>query len=675
MDIGGTFTDAVLIEESTGKTINLKVPSSRSAPWKPVLEVIDRLAGEHGVQPHEITYFVHGTTLATNTLIERNGARTGLLVTRGFRDLMELGRVRMDDLLDFAIEAQLPLVSRNDVVEIDERILADGTVDIPLKPAQVRDAGRALVDDGAEALAVCFLHSYRYPAHEQAAGAELRMDLEDFYVAVSSEIWPELSEYERGIVAVIEAYVGKRMAAYFRDLTAGLRDKGVTANMLVTRSNGGVMTAETAASSAAETLLSGPASGVVGASYSGHVAGVAKIVAFDMGGTSAEVSVIDGDPVLSNESRVGGFPAVMPAVDVDSVGAGGGSIAWIDAGGVLKVGPRSAGSEPGPVCLGRGGTEVTVTDAYVELGIIDPDRFLGGELKLRRDLSHVALEALGARLGVSAVDAADAIVQVATTNMYAGLVPLAAKKGIELADFAMLPYGGAGPTHACMLAEETGIRRVVVPPAPGTLCALGALTTDIKTHYVRSVYDKLEDVRREDMVEAVRTMETEARAWLSGQNLETTGVEVQSSADIRYVGQGFYLNVPWPAGDGPADLTALQEAFHQRHERLFRYSDPASPIEILAVRLQIVGTIARPPAPARPLAREHHDRVQRTRKVYSKGEYLDASVHAREDLRPGELLPGPCVVEQYDTTTYVTAAYEATVDDAFNLVITEKGSK
>jgi N-methylhydantoinase A len=669
IDIGGTFTDAVLVNERTGSVHVLKVRSSRREPGKAVLAALQRVSSDHGVEPAQIRYFVHGTTLATNTIIERSGASTGLLVTKGFRDILEIGRMRMLDVLDYSAEALVPLVPRDRVIEIPERMLANGQVRTPLDPDDVTSAVSLLTDDGVQALAVCFLHSYSFGAHERAAGAVVRQQAPDLYLALSSEVWPELREYERAVVAVIDAYVGPRMTGYFGAIEDALRAEGVLAPILVTRSNGGIMTAHTARTSAAQTLLSGPASGVMGAADVARQAGFTRIIGFDMGGTSAEIAIVDGEPLLSTEGQVGDFPVVMPSVDVSSIGAGGGSIAWRDTGGVLKLGPQSAGSDPGPACLSRGGTEPTVTDAYVHLGIIHPDRFLDGQIPLDASLSAAALTRLGDQFGISSRDTADAIMHVATANMYAQLVPLLARKGVEVNDLVLVAYGGAGPTHACLLAEDTGIRRVLIPPSPGTLCARGALTMDVKSDYVRTFRRALDEIADHELEEAFIAMEASARAWLDAEAIPVDGVRLDRSAEMRYIGQGFSINVACPtsfeSGEGCAELA---RRFHARHEVIFRHNDPEGPVDLTTLRLTIVGLTPKPPTvklSPNGAASPRHE----TRTVYYDGSELTCAVYSRADLHAGDRFPGPCIVEQYDTTTFVTPSFTVTCDTYGNLLL------
>jgi N-methylhydantoinase A len=668
IDIGGTFTDAVLINEQSGEIRVLKVLSTPEAPWQAVVGALHQIAADQGIAPSAIRYFVHGTTLSTNTVIERTGARTGLLVTEGFKDILEIGRMRVPDFYDLFTVPTRPLVERGDVAEIPERVLAGGRVRLAIDPTDVaRRAGR-LIDDGVRAVAVCFLHAYTHGRHESIAGDVVRREFPSIHVSLSSEVWPELREYERAVVTVIDAYVGPRMAEYFAQVERLLRREGVTAPILVTRSNGGIMSAAAAGRSPAQTLLSGPASGVMGASHLARAAGFSKVIALDIGGTSADIAIIDDAPLVSTESRVGDFPIVIPAVDVTSIGAGGGSIAWCDAGGVLKVGPRSAGAHPGPACLGRGGTEPTVTDAYVHLGIIHPDRFLSGQLRLRPDLSEAALGRLAMQLDTSSQEVAEAILDVATANMCADFVPLAAKRGIEPSDYVLLAYGGAGPTHACLFAEEAGLRRVIVPPSPGTLCALGALTMDVQADYVRSVLRAASELTDSDLSDAYAQLERAAAAWLREEAIPVDGVELRRSAEMRYVGQGFEINVPWPSGAAADGPRALAEAFHDRHHALFRHSDRRAGVEIRSIRVSIVGRTPKPPQ-SRPAPAGSTTPEGELRRVFFRGGYRDCAVYDRQSIATGDPVPGPCIIEQYDSTTFVTPGFTVRCDEFANLIL------
>ncbi len=673
IDIGGTFTDFSLLDETTG---DLHVLKTASVPDKPELAVFDglaRLAAARGVQPADVAYFIHGTTLAVNTIIERTGAKTAVLVTRGFRDILSIGRHRIPDVFNFFTELPLPLVPRARVVEVAERCHADGRIlQVPDEGA-VAAAVRALVADGVEAFAVSFLHAYKNCGNEARVRQVIEAVAPGAYISVSSDLWPQMREYERTLVSVMNAYVGRRMATYFADLEAGLRGLGLRAPVLTTKSNGGVMNAREAGQRPVETLLSGPAAGVIGASFVARSAGFPRVITLDMGGTSADVAIVDGEPRYSTENHVGDFPVIMPAIDVTSIGAGGGSIAWADTEGVLKVGPRSAGATPGPACYGLGGTQPTVTDAYVTLGIIDPARFLGGTIPLDPGLARQAVDRLGRELDLDADRAAEAIVRVATSQMYATLVPLLARKGIDLDEFTLLAFGGAGPTHGFLLAREVGIQRVIVPLHPGVLCATGSLVADVRRDFVRTMHVALVRPKASallaQMREGFRALSEAGTAWLTAQHLEFSSAAIVWTADLRYLGQSFELTIPVTEAV-LADQTgeALRQAFQAHYRRVYGYTDEHADLEVLDIRTSAVGVTRKPPvAPVRTLSGNEAARWRR-RSVFHDGAVHETLVIERQQLGPGIRFEGPAVVEQYDTTTYVPPGFRVTVDTLGNLI-------
>ncbi|TMI82468.1 MAG: hydantoinase/oxoprolinase family protein, partial [Bacillati bacterium ANGP1] len=433
VDIGGTFTDLLLLDPGTGKSHLLKVPSTHSSA-EAIAAGLEELRKRHHIALSQIAYFSHGTTLAVNTLVQRSGAKVGVLITRGFRDVLELRRLRLPKANDFFVPRPISLVPRRYVKEVDERITADGQIYIPLQREDVVRRAQELVNEGIEALAICFLHSYRNPAHEILAKRCVEALHPRLYVCTSAELWPQQREYERSLVSVINAYVGERMRSYLNALEEDTRKLGVACRIFATKSNGGVMNARSGAERPVETLLSGPASGVIGAVHLGRLLGDDRLVTFDMGGTSVDIAISQGSIPYSTENTVGDFPVILPAVDVVSIGAGGGSIAWTDMEGVLKVGPQSAGADPGPACYGRGSEAATVTDAYLVLGIVSPDNFLGGQMKLHPDTARAAIERVGKRLGLNSYETADAILQVATSNIYAAMLPQMARRGVDPRD-------------------------------------------------------------------------------------------------------------------------------------------------------------------------------------------------------------------------------------------------
>ena len=663
MDVGGTFTDLILMDEASGAFVVGKTDSRPERPREAILEGLQGLLDREGVQQQEVRSLVHGTTLGLNTLLQRSGATTGLLITQGFRDVLELRRVRLPGAPSFYAVTPRPLVKRRHVRELDERILANGRVYRPLDPQEAVGKARELQAQGVQALAICLLHAYRNPLHEQEAAQAIREALPDLYVCASSELWPQQREYERALVTTMNATIGPRLREHFASLEQDLRPTRV----LSTKSNGGVMTAQAAARSPAETLLSGPAAGVTAAAHLGKVTGRTRLIAFDMGGTSADISIVDGEVGFSSESQIGDFPLILPAVDVTSIGAGGGSIAWVDPSGVLKVGPHSAGAQPGPACYGRGGTEPTVTDAYVACGLIAPDEFLGGQLSLSRDLARQALARLGQTLALSPEDVASGILRVATAAMYAEFLPLMAQHGVDHRAFALLAYGGAGPTHAFLLAREVGIRTVVVPPSPGTLCALGCLLADLRADFVRTVYAALDDGSRDQLASELTDLETQAHAWLAEQGASNATREIVRWADLRYRGQSFEVPVQLSRGGLPG-LTELPELFHARHQAVYGFNDPQAAIEVINLRVQAVGGVAKPDRLTPRPAEGAPSRPPRRRSVLLDGEHLEATVYAREALAPDSRLNGPAIVVQYDTTTFVPPNYRVTVDEWLNLV-------
>jgi len=669
VDIGGTFTDFVLLNESSGALDILKIPTTPRAPASAVTEGVRMLARRLGIDPAAIDYFVHGTTLAVNTLIERSGSPTGLLVTSGLEDILELRRLRLPDPQNFFTDPPAPLAPREAVRGIDERLGPTGTVEraVDLDEAEAKAAD--LVAAGCRALAICFLHAYANDAHEAAVKQRVAARFPDLFVCTSSEVWPQRREYERTLLTTINAHVGERMRSYFRALERELRGLGITSPILSTKSNGGVMTARTAGERSVETLFSGPASGVIGAHWVATQAGFPHVITFDMGGTSADVSVITDRPSFSSEAQAGDFPILMPSIDVKSVGAGGGSIAWVDRSGVLKVGPHSAGSEPGPASYGRGGAEPTVTDAYLALGWLNPERFAGGDVRLDRGAARDALARLGDRLGMGVEDIAWAIVEVATANMYARFMPFLTSRGVNAEDYAIVAYGGAGPTHACLLAQELGLTRVLVPRVPGALCALGCLVADLRADFVRVSGARCDHLAPAALEQAFLRLESDARAWLQREGLAVAAYRFERSADMRYVGQSFELTAPLP--DRVTDtLAPTLEAFYRVYQDVYGYVDRDAPVEIVDLRMQVVGLTPKPRAvaghPNGGTAAEGGPAPRR--RLYWAGRTVDAVVYQRAALRRRDRMTGPVVIEQDDTTTLVPAGFAVRVDEQLNVI-------
>ncbi|MPZ89519.1 MAG: hydantoinase/oxoprolinase family protein, partial [Nitriliruptorales bacterium] len=623
-----------------------------------VLQAVDEALAEAGVDPAEVAYVAAGSTIALNTIIERSGSKAGLVVTRGFRDVLEIRRTRLPDAPSFEAARPVALVRRALVAEVDERLDAGGAVLRPLDHRALQGEVERLVDSGIVALAISFLHSYRNPAHERTARDLVAERWPNLFVCTSSAIWPERREYERTLVTVMNAYVGPRMRAYYADLQSRLRERGLACPILVTQSNGAMLSIDEAASTPVRTVLSGPAVGVTGAARLGAQAGTPRTFTLDMGGTSADMSVVDGSPRLGTESLIGDFPLFMPAVSIDTIGAGGGSIAAIDEHGVLKVGPRSAGAVPGPACYDLGGTEPTVTDAYLLTGILGEHDLLGGAMRLSRVRAEAAVAGLAQRLGMSMAAAAEAVLRVATANMYAELLPLIARHGVDHREFVLMAYGGAGPVHAFLLASEVGISAVIVPPAPGAMCALGGALTDLAMDFVRSGRWELSATAAIEGVFA--RLEEDARRWLAEQGLAADEAVYERSADMRYVGQSYELTVD--LGNGLA-----AEEFHRRYEQVYSYRDQAGGVEVLHLRLLARVPTRRPAAAGRDAVGSGALAPVGMRLVTHCGTERPVPVYRRADLPTGWRTDGPVIITQYDTTTFVTPGFDLTVDRHGNL--------
>jgi len=669
VDIGGTFTDFVLLNEASGAVEILKIPTTPRAPADAVADGVRILSRRLTIDPAVIDYFVHGTTLAVNTLIERSGSPVGLLVTSGLEDILEIRRLRLPDPQNFFTDPPAPLAPREMVRGIDERLGPSGGVERALDVEDAEAKAAELVAAGCRALAICFLHAYANDEHEAAVKRRIEARFPGLFVCTSSDVWPQRREYERSLLTTINAHVGERMRTYFRSLEHDLRALGVASPILSTKSNGGVMTARTAGERSVETLFSGPSSGVIGAHWVAAQAGFPRVITFDMGGTSADVSVITDRPSYSSEAQAGDFPILMPSIDIKSVGAGGGSIAWIDRSGVLKVGPHSAGSEPGPACYGRGGTEPTITDAYLTMGWLNPARFAGGGVPLDPAAARGALTTLGRRLGMEAEEIAWAIAEVATANMYARFTPFLTSRGVNAEEYAVVAYGGAGPTHVCLLAQELGLSRVLIPRIPGALCALGCLVADLRADFVRVLDARCAGLSPAALEASFQMLETEAHAWLEREGLAVTAHRFERSADMRYVGQSFELTAPLPDRiDGSLD--PVLEAFYRVYHDVYGYVDREAPVEIVDLRMQVVGVTPKPASlDAPPAAGPRAAAPAAARPIYWNGQMVEAAVYQRAALQAGDRLTGPALIEQDDTTTIVPAGFSAAVDAQLNVIM------
>jgi len=676
VDIGGTFTDATLIDEATGHVAIAKTLTTPADPSEGFMAAVERAVREAGVTARDVTFVVHATTVATNAIIEGKVARSGFVTTEGFRDLLEIGRQVRPTLYDPQFEKPRPLVPRDRAVGVVERLGPKGEVLTPLDERSVRDAAALLARERVESVAVCLLHAYVNPAHERRVGEILAEELPGVPVSLSSEVAPEFREYLRASTTVINAVVRPVVGRYLERIERRLAEAGIGAKLLVMQSSGGVFGADAAARRPVFMVESGPAAGVIAAAHLGAGIGRPDILSFDMGGTTAKVGLIrDGRPSVTKDYQVGahagagiggmslaGYPVRTPVVDLVEIGAGGGSIAWVDSGGLLRVGPRSAGADPGPVCYRRGGVEPTVTDANVVLGRLNPSYFLGGELELDVDAARRAIEERCARpLGLSLVEAANGIVEIANAAMVNALHLISVQRGYDPRDFLLVAFGGAGPVHANALARDAEMPTVLVPRSPGIFSATGLLATDLKRDAARTIMRRLEELDPAELEQAFAELERAGAKELAAEGVAPDRIEFVRQLDLRYVGQSYELTVP--AGD---DLPAR---FHAEHDRTYGFSAETEPVECVGVRLQTVGRIARPPL--RTLERGDAPPPKATRRVYfaEAGGYVDCAVHDRYALPAGARLAGPAVVEELDSTTVVHPSYTARVDDVGNIWI------
>lgn len=655
VDTGGTFTDVVVWRD--GRLSNRKVLST---PEDPSRAVFEGLAGV--LDDPQAAFIVHGTTVATNALLQRRGGRVALVTTAGFEDVLAIGRQTRRALYSLQPEARFELVPAGRRFGLRERTLASGRVERAVSRAEARGLAARIKAAGAEAVAVCLLHSYANPKNEEAVAAEL--ERAGLLVAVSSRLLPEHREFERMSTTATNAYLMPVMDRYLDRLGRGLRG----AELRIMQSNEGYISPARARLEPIKTALSGPAGGVVGARALARAAGFPDVVSFDMGGTSTDVSLIEGAIRRTHESRVGDFPIRLPVIDIHSVGSGGGSIAEVDRGGSLRVGPRSAGADPGPACYGRGDLP-TVTDANLCLGRLDPDFFLGGRMRIYPERSRAAVGALARRIGKSERETALGIVAIANANMEKAIRVISVERGHDPRAFALFPFGGAGGMHAVEMAGHLGMPAVVVPRNAGVLSAFGLLVADPVKDYTKSVMKPAAAVGSSRLEAEFRKLEAAARRDMAGDGFAAADLVLERSLDCRYIGQSYEIAVPFVRGPGPAGRAFL-EAFHRRHARLYSYSQDGRPVEIVNIRLKAAAVTAKVPMAREPGARALDPRaVVRKRPVFYGTKSLEGAVLDRSRLRPGNTVAGPALVIDPESTAFIPPGHAARVDGFGNLVI------
>jgi len=683
-DIGGTFTDIVL--RGNGSVRTLKVSSTPDDYSRAILSAIEEIRVTLGVEPQAIDAVVHATTVATNTILEHKGARTALVTTEGFRDVLEMRRLRIPVMYDLQYDKPAPLVPRRLRFEVAERLDARGAVKTALDETQARVIAQRLREQGVESVAICLLHAYVNPAHEKRVAEILRSALPtDTYVCLSSDILPEIREYERSSTAVVNAYIGPVVRRYVSSLTARLKEVGVQGALHIMQSNGGTMSAATAVEKPAFLVESGPAAGVIACANIARSAGLGNVISFDMGGTTAKAAMIeDGEPARTTEYEVGaginvssrlvkggGYAIKLPFIDVSEIGAGGGSIVSIDGAGSVKVGPRSAGAVPGPACYGLGGEEPTFTDAAVTLGYLNPDYLVGGKLRIDARLSRdVIARSIAAPLGLDLLAAAYGVYQIAVATMTRAVKAVSTYRGRDPRDFGLVAFGGNGPVVGVAIARELQMRRVLIPPAPGVFSAAGLLFSNVEHSQQQSVVRQTSDIAATDLLQAFERLESLVREGMRREGIADARVSVRRLADLRYAGQAFELTVPVSAAMRVADIEA---AFHAEHARTYGHSSQVDPVDLINIR--IVGSAA--PVGREGLAEGLRAAVAASgparigrRQAYfgAPGGLLDVPVLARSDLISGRR-DGPFIVEEFDATCIVPPGASAELDAHGNILI------
>ncbi len=678
VDTGGTFSDFVYLNEDTGAVSITKIPSTPDDPSRAILQGVEALMAQ-GVRASEISFFCHGTTVGTNALLEGKGVRTGLLVTEGFSAIYEVAeqsRPYGTAIFDVMYDKPAPLVPPSLTGEVRERVDFRGDVLLPLDEAALRQTLRGLKARRIEALAVCLLFSFLHPQHEARVRDIAHDELPGCNVSLSSEILPQIREYYRLSTTVINAYLQPILARYVASLDRRLAQAGVaTPQKYIMQSNGGTSTFAEAARTAVTTVLSGPAGGVAAGVAASRITGFANIITFDMGGTSCDVALIkDGAPIFTSRGKIEGRDIAVPMMDINTVSAGGGTIARADRFGALEVGPQSAGAVPGPACYGRGGTEPAITDCNLVLGYLSAGNFLGGRMQLDRGKAQAAVAHVAKPLALGVPEAAEGIVRIIEVKMEEAIKAISTMRGHDLRDFMLLAFGGAGPVHAARMARDLGMAGVIVPLYPGVFSALGLLMSDVKHDYIRSRMTTIDKLGSADVADVFAALEAQARGDLHRDGFADKDIRIERTIDLRYAGQGYEIGLPCTA-DEIAALPALRKAFDAEHKSQFGHSAPEEPVEVVSYRLRGVGVVQPVTMPRfTPQGGTLADALIETRDVRFDGKTVSCPVYQREKLDAGLTLHGPAVLDQFDCTTVICEGQVARVDEWKNLIVTEKSN-
>lgn len=677
VDVGGTFTDFHVMDSGYALAEVFKLPSTPDNPAEAILEGLRVLAQRGVLDLKDIRRLCHGTTVATNALIQRRGGKIALITTEGFRDLLEIGRQTRPHMYDLQVDQAAPLVPRERRFEVGERVGSKGQVIRMPEADNIAAAVRAVADSGAEACAVCFLFSFLNPQHEEAVRTEFfRLGVP---TSISSEVQPEFREYERMSTTVLNAYLMPVMDRYLTTLEQALTQQIPNAAVGINQSSGGLMSVRQARRFPVRTALSGPAGGVVGAAYTARQAQRPNVITIDMGGTSADVCLIQNyEAGVAYDRSVGGYPVRLPMVDVNAVGAGGGSIAWLDAGGMAKVGPTSAGAKPGPACYGIGGTQPTVTDANLILGRLNPGGLLDGRVPLSMRLARESFADIAERLGLTIELAALGCIEIVVANMVRAIRAVSVERGHDPRQFTLMPFGGGGPLHAADIARELSISDIVVPTHPGILCAQGVVVSDLRENFVRTHRTLLVTTAAETIRQTIAAIRQQAQSWFADEEITVEDQHVAVSLDLRYVGQNYELSIPIDAEEylrsaGATIVDQLTADFTRAHELSYGHHDSAATVEVINYRCIARAKLHRPPQPLPPPSQTTLISSPVTRAVwFDRAGPIAAAIYQRDQLKPGDQIQGPAIVEQMDTTTLIRPGSLATVNTANHLTISTK---
>jgi len=675
VDVGGTFTDLLLVHEDTGDLARVKTPSTPADPSQGVLAGVRRVLEQRDVSIQEVSQLMHGTTVATNAVLEGKGARVGLITTQGFGQILHLARSQTPGpLAGWIIMIKPdPPAALEDTREVKERISAQGEVVKALDGKQVRSVVQNLVDSGVESLTVSLINSFTNSTHEREIKKIIRELHPDFPVTISSEVLPEIREYERTLTACMNSYVRPKVEGYVRNLEDALGDLGFKGTINILRSDAGLMTTQLAKENPIYAVLSGPAGGVAGALFIARRAGYENILTFDMGGTSTDVALCqDGQPTIARETELGYFRIKVPSVNVHSVGAGGGSIAHVpEITKALRVGPQSAGAEPGPACYGKGGTEPTVTDANVVVGHLPP-QLLGGEMKLDPEAAKTAVKTIGDALGLDVQEAAQGILDIVNENMAGALRVVSVQRGYDPRDFALVAFGGAGPMHANAVAQLSGSFPVIVPPAPGLLCATGDLVADFRDEFARTFIRKVDSVSNDEIVRILEELGAEAKDWMKREGIPGESQVFSYNIDMRYYRQGYEIPVEITVEQlTESGVDFLAQRFNDIHEQFYGFRMEDTPCEIVNLRAVGLGKVPELHFPEKKADKstDSSHAVIDEHEVYFEGSWIPTKIYAREKLRPNNQIQGPAIVTEFDSTTVILSGHQAEVDRYLNILI------